>query len=118
MRSTSAGGPIFALRVDPNTGDVGERKAFPLVESGSPDGMTVDDEGFLGSAVWGAWCLHRYAPDGELDDVIAVPAQQPTKVAISPSRPDTLLVTTAPMGSPIPGTTTCACWRPRSRLLE
>jgi sugar lactone lactonase YvrE len=94
----SARGLIFALQVDPSTGDVGEQKVFARVEGGSPDGMTVDDEGFLWSAVWGASCLHRYAPDGELVDVVAVPAQQPTKVAISPSRPGTLLVTTATYG--------------------
>ena len=91
----SARGVILTFRVDAATGQLSERAVFARVTEGSPDGMTVDAEGFVWSAVWGAARLHRYAPDGRLVDVIPVPARQPTSVALSPSTSRTLMVTTA-----------------------
>lgn len=60
--------------------------------------MTVDAEGCLWSAVWGAACLHRYSPEGVLLERIPVPARQPTSVALSAEPPYRAVVTSATTG--------------------
>lgn len=98
---------IDVFEVDPATGDLGERRRFASVDRGYPDGMTVDDEGCLWSAVWGAGAVHRYSPAGELLRVLEVPAAQPTSVCLVPSRPGvvgaSLFVSTAAVDLDPPG---------------
>lgn len=48
----SARGVTYRFAVDPGTGQPGERTEFVTVEKGSPDGMMVDAEGFVWSAIW------------------------------------------------------------------
>ncbi|MEW9527087.1 SMP-30/gluconolactonase/LRE family protein [Microbispora sp. NPDC049125] len=97
----TAEGRIDRHAVDPATGDLGEPSVFVTLEHGSPDGMTMDDEGYLWVAVWGASAVHRYAPDGRLDRVVPVPTPQPTSVCLAGGR---LFVTTAAYGlSPAEG---------------
>ncbi|GII33749.1 SMP-30/gluconolactonase/LRE family protein [Planotetraspora mira] len=96
----SAEGRIDRHPVDPVTGDLGEPSVFATIADGSPDGMTVDEDGHLWVAVWGGSAVHRYAPDGRLDLVVAVPTPQPTSVCLIGGR---LFVTSAAYGlDPIP----------------
>jgi len=87
---------IRAFHVD-DDGNLGEQRVFAEVD-GNPDGMTLDAEGYLWTAIWGGGRIHRYTPDGTLAERIAVPASQPTSVALSPTRPYCLVVTTATYG--------------------
>lgn len=96
-------GVIYRVPVDPASGAPGEREVFARVSGGSPDGMAVDAEGCVWSAVWGASAVHRYAPSGELLAVLPVPAVQPTSVCLSPRPPYRVLVTTAAYGLASPG---------------
>ncbi len=48
----------------------------------NPDGATVDEEGFYWIADAGGWRVLRFAPDGLVDQEIAVPVEKPSKVAI------------------------------------
>jgi sugar lactone lactonase YvrE len=89
---------IYRCRVDVSTGTVTRRDVFAQVQDGSPDGMTVDAAGFLWSAIWGGHRLHRYAPDGTLDLSMPLTASQPTSIAITPTTPASMLVTTATYG--------------------
>ncbi|OZC45767.1 gluconolaconase [Rhodococcus sp. WWJCD1] len=73
---------------------------FAEVGDASPDGMTVDADGYLWSALWGGHRLHRYAPDGGLEEIVPVPAAQPTSIALASGR---ILVTTATTGLDAPG---------------
>lgn len=91
----SARGVIYRYPVDPDSAALGPRSTFARVSVGSPDGMTVDAEGCLWSAIWGAGELHRYTPDGVLERVVPVPAAQPTSVCLAG---DQLIVTTARIG--------------------
>ncbi|MEM9706742.1 MAG: SMP-30/gluconolactonase/LRE family protein [Pseudomonadota bacterium] len=62
---------------------------------GYPDGMEVDADGCLWVAFWGAGCIRRFTPSGELLVEQNVPAPQPTSIAIAP---DGLYVTSARIG--------------------
>jgi sugar lactone lactonase YvrE len=65
-------------------------------EQGSPDGLTVDDEGALWVVLHGAGEVRRYAPTGETLSVWPVPGvSQPTSVAIGGASGRRLFVTTA-----------------------
>ncbi|MFE4053209.1 SMP-30/gluconolactonase/LRE family protein [Streptomyces sp. YIM B13518] len=98
----SAEGTVYAHRVDPATGGLSERNVLFRLPAGggSPDGMTVDAEGRLWSAVWGAGQVRCYSPDGILLLTLDLPARQPTSVCLTGSH---LLVTTARYGLGVPG---------------
>ncbi|WP_028921146.1 SMP-30/gluconolactonase/LRE family protein [Pseudonocardia acaciae] len=96
----SAEGVIYRFPLDPDTGELGERGEFARLANGSPDGMLVDADGFVWSAVWGAGEVRRFAPDGIVDRVLPVPATQPTSVCLAGG---TLLVTSATVGLAAPG---------------
>lgn len=60
---------IYYFDYDRKTGGLSNRRIFtetPLDE-GLPDGMTVDAEGYVWSAIWFGGRLKRYAPDGRWD---------------------------------------------------
>jgi sugar lactone lactonase YvrE len=64
-------------------------------ELGAPDGMTVDADGDLWVAIYGAGQVHRYSPDGGLRDVLAIPAEQTTCCGFAGPGLSRLYVTTA-----------------------
>ncbi|MFD7873417.1 SMP-30/gluconolactonase/LRE family protein [Streptomyces sp. NPDC059766] len=99
----SARGVIHRYPVDPVTGDPGTPEPFAALTSGSPDGMTTDIEGCLWTAVWGAGQVHRYRPDGRLDQIVELPAGQPAGLCLGGPDGRTLLVTSARIGLPDPG---------------
>jgi len=88
---------IDVLDYDPVTGAVSGRRPFAtLPESGAvPDGLTVDAEGGVWVALWGGSAVHRYGPDGRLDLVVDIPAQNVTCCAFGGDGLDTLYITTA-----------------------
>ncbi|MFI1393619.1 SMP-30/gluconolactonase/LRE family protein [Streptomyces sp. NPDC020681] len=96
----SARGVIRSYSVDPGTGALGAPTDFAALDEGSPDGMTVDVNGGLWTAVWGAGAVHRYLPDGTLDRVVRVPAPQPAGVCLDGH---TLWITSARIGLAEPG---------------
>ncbi|MFD4254041.1 SMP-30/gluconolactonase/LRE family protein [Amycolatopsis thermoflava] len=95
----SAAGVIHRYEVS-EAGELGPGELFARVEEGSPDGMTVDAEGYVWSAIWGASRVVRFAPDGSVDRVLPVPARQPTSVCLTGGR---LIVTSATHGLAEPG---------------
>ncbi|MFF1309023.1 SMP-30/gluconolactonase/LRE family protein [Streptomyces sp. NPDC058307] len=123
----TAVGTILRCRVDPLSGDlVAGPETFARLRDGegSPDGMTVDTEGCLWVAMWGAGTVRRYHPDGHLLHSLTVPAPHPTSVCLHPDG-NRLYVTTARygvqnptaasgavLGIPVPVAGTPACsWR-------
>jgi sugar lactone lactonase YvrE len=64
-------------------------------ETGAPDGLTVDADGDLWVAIWGAGQVRRYSPTGELRQSLDVPAAQSTCCAFGGPGLHTLYVTTA-----------------------
>ena len=61
--------------------------------------MTLDAQGMLWTACWDAGCVRRYTPGGRLLEELPFPARQVSSVAFGGSRLDTLLVTSAAIGS-------------------
>jgi sugar lactone lactonase YvrE len=65
---------------------------------GYPDGSTVDADGCLWNAEWGGGRVVRYAPDGRVDRVIALPCAQVTCCAFGGDKLNQMFVTTARTG--------------------
>ena len=61
----------------------------------NPDGAVVDAEGYLWNAQWGASRVARYAPSGEFDLAVSLPAQHTSCPAFGGAERSTLYVTTA-----------------------
>ena len=70
------------------------RRTFTEVD-GKPDGLTVDAEGGVWTALFGSGVVHRYAPDGTLDAVVEVPARQVTACTFGGEGLDRLYITTS-----------------------
>ncbi|HVE91317.1 MAG TPA: SMP-30/gluconolactonase/LRE family protein [Actinomycetota bacterium] len=95
---TLAGG-VDAFDFDAASGDISARRRFiEIPDPAYPDGMAIDDEGFLWVALWGGWAVNRYSPGGDLDCTVRVPAAHVTSCAFGGDDLDVLYVTTASMG--------------------
>jgi len=88
---------IDALAIDPATGEAGARQPFIHTRDGpgAPDGSAVDAEGFVWNAQWGAARLVRYAPDGAIDRIVALPVDHPSSCTFGGEDLATLYITTA-----------------------
>lgn len=87
---------IWAYDLLDSEGTLGTSRIFAQTPEGaSPDGATVDADGCVWSAHWGASCVVRYTPDGRLDRTLAVPTRQPSCVCFGGPDLDVLCVTTA-----------------------
>jgi L-arabinonolactonase len=88
---------ILCCDYDPRTGALGASRMFADLRGapGSPDGSTVDSEGFVWNAQWGGARVVRYAPDGRIDREIALPVTQPSCPAFGGPGLDRLYVTSA-----------------------
>lgn len=92
--------PTSAIDVfdfDLETGLPTARRRFADVETaaGFPDGLAVDDEGALWVGLWGGFAVRRYAPDGRLDRVLELPAENVTACAFGGADGRSLFITTA-----------------------
>lgn len=65
---------------------------------GTPDGVTLDAEGYLWVCLWGGWAARRYAPDGTLAQVVEFPCANITKIAFGGPDLRTAFATTARTG--------------------
>lgn len=87
----------FAVGED---GSLGARETFLRFEDGwgHPDGMTLDADGGLWIACWGAGCVTRFTPAGERDRSIALPASQISNCIFAGAALDRMFVTSASDG--------------------
>jgi sugar lactone lactonase YvrE len=96
----TADGGVDAFDRDPETGALSGRRRVVDVpsESGGPDGMTLDAEGCLWVAVWGAGQVRRFDPSGRLIATLEVPARNVSSVGFGGPALDELFITTARVG--------------------
>ena len=87
---------IYAHDDDAASGTMGARRVFARTEPPAfPDGSAVDAQGFLWNAEINGGRVVRYAPDGSIDRVIALPVPRPTCCTFGGPDLDVLFITTA-----------------------
>lgn len=88
---------IYLFDYDRVTGGLSGRREFVSIPEGQgvPDGMTVDAEGCVWSAIWDGGCLIRFTPDGREDRRIAFPAKKVSSVTFGGDDYSDMYVTTA-----------------------
>ncbi|GAA1857825.1 SMP-30/gluconolactonase/LRE family protein [Brevibacterium marinum] len=91
----TATGQVAVFDFDPDKGLRNRRVLVELPDGGRPDGLTVDAEGCVWTAVVNAGAIHRYRPDGILDGVIDVPADKTTACTFGGMNLDRLFITTS-----------------------
>jgi sugar lactone lactonase YvrE len=95
----SLSGGIDAFDFDLATGALGaRRRAVELgLQRGQAfaDGMCVDCDGCLWTAIWGTGEVRRYTPEGKLERTLATPVSQPTSCAFAGPSLDVLVITSA-----------------------
>lgn len=90
---------IYVCDFDLEAGAIGPRRIFNDADDlATPDGNTVDAEGYLWSARWDGHCVARISPDGSVDRIVPIPASLVTSCAFGGPELDTLYVTTARLG--------------------
>ncbi|PSK92943.1 sugar lactone lactonase YvrE [Murinocardiopsis flavida] len=95
----TAAGRIDAL--DYEGGELRGRRPFARIPAsdGAPDGLAVDAEGGVWTALWGGGAVRRYAPDGVPDAVVAVPVRAATACAFGGPDLGDLYITTSRRGA-------------------
>lgn len=88
---------ILCCDYDADRAAVSGSRTFIEVDAAnaSPDGSTIDAEDCLWNAQWGASRVVRYRPDGTVDQVVSVPATQPSCCVIGGAGRDLLYITSA-----------------------
>lgn len=83
---------------DPENGLHDRHPFVAIPDEGRPDGLTVDAEGGVWTALANRGAVHRYAADGVLDAVIEIPARKVTACTFGGDDLGTLFVTTSREG--------------------
>jgi sugar lactone lactonase YvrE len=89
---------VQAFRFDENSGDIDFEKVVIDIPKrlGTPDGMSMDEEGMLWIAHWGGFAVFRWNPaDGKLIGSIKLPVPNVSSCAFVGGDRDYLLITTA-----------------------
>jgi sugar lactone lactonase YvrE len=96
----SLSGGVDAYDFNVQTGNItnGRRLIDVNRAEGTPDGMTVDAQGFVWVALWNGWGVRRYGPDGTLDREIKLPVRQVSCCTFGGPNLRDLYITTAARG--------------------
>ncbi|HWD39627.1 MAG TPA: SMP-30/gluconolactonase/LRE family protein [Fimbriimonas sp.] len=87
---------IYAFDYDYDTGAIdGQRTFYELKTGGVPDGMTVDSQGNIWTAIWDGGCVIQLDPEGQEMQRIPLPAKKVTSPAFGGPDLTELYVTTA-----------------------
>lgn len=75
------------------------RRCFVELAGGRlPDGLTVDSEGGVWTALYDGGAVERYSPDGRLDEIVELPARKVTACTFGGEDLDVLFITTSREG--------------------
>jgi sugar lactone lactonase YvrE len=91
---------IYVYDFDAVTGNIRNCRVFVDLtgESFYPDGLAVDSEGYVWSAMWDGWCVIRYSPLGEEVLRVKLPVQRPTSCCFGGEDLRKLYITSASVG--------------------
>jgi sugar lactone lactonase YvrE len=87
---------VFSWDVDRGLHD--RRPFVAISDGGRPDGLTVDAEGGVWTALADRGAVHRYTADGVLDAVVELPARKVTACTFGGDDLATLFITTSREG--------------------
>ena len=92
---------IWKYDFDDATGNISNKRPFVTIDhfehikKASPDGLAVDVEGYVWSALWGACRVVRFSPAGDLVAEVHLPALRVSCPAFGGKDMDELFITTA-----------------------
>ena len=86
---------VSVFDYDRDSGLTDRRTLVRVAGDGSPDGLTVDAEGGIWTAIADQGAVHRYTPQGRLDAVLDVPATKVTSCTFGGDQLDRLFITTS-----------------------
>jgi gluconolactonase len=87
-------------------GSVSNRRVFAQLANGHPDGLAVDESGFVWAAAYWGGCVTRLDPDGDVDSNLEVPAKTVASVSFGgPDRRDLYIATSDNTDDPARGGT-------------
>jgi sugar lactone lactonase YvrE len=91
---------IYAYDFDLKTGNLDDRRVLINLkdEVFEPDGLAIDQEGCIWSAMWNGWCIIRFDPYGQEMMRVKMPVQRPTCCTFGNEDLQTLYITTASIG--------------------
>jgi sugar lactone lactonase YvrE len=91
---------IYAYDFEPASGRLRNRRILVDLRGQVffPDGLAVDREGCLWSAMWDGWCVIRFDAGGREMLRVPMPVQRPTCCAFGGAGLATLFITTAAVG--------------------
>ncbi|BCL35592.1 SMP-30/gluconolactonase/LRE family protein [Nostoc sp. MS1] len=91
---------IYAYNFDAVTGKISDRRIFVDLtgESFYPDGMAIDSQGNIWSAMWDGWCVICFNHEGKEISRIKLPVQRPTSCTFGGEDLRTLYITSASVG--------------------
>lgn len=91
---------IYAYHFEATTGTIHHRRTLIDLSSEAvePDGLTIDQQGNLWSALWNGWCVVCFSPTGQERLRMILPVQRPTSLTFGGSDLTDLYITSASVG--------------------
>jgi sugar lactone lactonase YvrE len=92
---------IWKYDFDVVSGNVSNKRTFATIDhfehqyKAEPDGLAVDEEGYVWSALWGACRVVRFSPAGDVVAEICLPALRVSCPCFGGKDMDELFITTA-----------------------
>jgi len=88
---------IYAYDYDLESGTIANGRIFSANadDKGTPDGLTVDSEGFVWSAFWDGAKIIRFDPAGQIERIIKMPVLRPTSCVFGGADLTELYITSA-----------------------
>jgi sugar lactone lactonase YvrE len=92
---------IWKYDFDAATGSISNKRPFATIDhfehqkKAEPDGLAVDVEGYVWSALWGGCRVVRFSPAGELVGEVRLPSLRVSCPAFGGKDMDELFITTA-----------------------
>lgn len=88
---------IYKFKYQKKTGKISKKEIFANIPKGKgkPDGICVDNKGFLWVACWDGGCLIRYNVLGKINKIIKMPISRPTSICFGGKNLNILYITSA-----------------------
>lgn len=94
----SAENSIYRYKIDAEFNNLSDNEVFFQPSIGTPDGLTLDSEGNIWTAIWDGWKVIQLNPQGKILTEIAVPVQRPTSLTFGGEDFKSLFITSAFVG--------------------